>query len=147
VRHSTHTVASQPGRWLSTQLHNLVPDHHILIMPDYTIWCVVQDGPSSISFFSVKVATNEAVDSLKKAIRDDKKYTFDGVDPDRLKLYLVEISGFDEKPIDDQVNIIRDKLAEQSSELSPRTTLVSVFGDSVKKEMLIIVKPPPTPSK
>jgi hypothetical protein len=61
---------------------------------------VLGDDPCHI--FSVEIAVSKTVSTLKKAIKDEKKHTFDGIDPDLLDLWKVSnrVLLVDKVPID-----------------------------------------------
>lgn len=93
--------------------------------------------------FPVKIASTESVGTLKELIRDKKKYAFERVDADDLKLWKVSI------PVDDDFreNVNKAGLGDEAT-LSPVDGLTDVFsGPPTPKFLHIIVRSPPLTSE
>lgn len=83
-------------------------------MPDtHTIFCIIE-GDNRI--FPVKISSNEAVGSLKKAIKEEMPLTLSGIEAHSLTLYLVNVLE-EELNVEDEMNK-RPKALPVSSKLS-----------------------------
>jgi len=98
---------------------------------------VLGDDPNHV--FAVEISNAKTVSALKKAIKNEKKHTFQHVDADALVLWNVSV------PVDRSLeeNINNFFLANEES-LSPVHKLSKVFPDLPEEEHLhIVVKSPP----
>ena len=101
--------------------------------------CLVLEEDHS-HVFSVEISASKNVAALKKAIKKEKKHTFEHVDADALVLWTVSI------PADDTLEeeLSKLELVDEGS-LSPVNRLSKEFSGEPKEGYLhIIVKAPPT---
>jgi hypothetical protein len=112
----------------------------------YTIFCIIEGEDSA---FSVKIASHEPVDVLKKAIKIEKFKTLADIEADTLKLYHVSILMHDPQDMDMDIDYAAKAQEEMSRrqpplELrNPAKSLTRVFKDAPPKDTLhIIVRRP-----
>ncbi|KAG0305792.1 hypothetical protein BGZ99_001980 [Dissophora globulifera] len=104
-----------------------------------TLFCVLS-GELSSRAFSVKVATTDAVDDLRKAIIKKNPNAFERTDPDDLVLWHVSIPLMDDD--EDELPIMLDTLSEKKK-LGPAVDLSDVFKEGApRKTINIIVQQP-----
>ena len=93
--------------------------------------------------FPVKIASTESVGTLKKAIKDEKKHSFEHVDADSLDIFKVSI------PVDDDIDSTLKRFQPEHDpergvhHLSlPVKRLKGVFGDPIDEHIHVIVQCP-----
>ncbi|KAF9197144.1 hypothetical protein BGZ49_002584 [Haplosporangium sp. Z 27] len=110
----------------------------------HTLFCIVEGDSSP---FSVKIASNESVDELKKAIKAEKAVLFSDVDADNLTLWRVEIPLVplkDRKPIVLNDDDSATELDQQTTSLMslrfnrPRKQLALLFSDQPQHQQLVL---------
>jgi hypothetical protein len=69
-----------------TPATTILAANHMSDMLNINCW-VLGDDPQRV--FSVEIAKTKMVDSLKKAIKNEKKHAFDGIDADLFDLWKV----------------------------------------------------------
>jgi hypothetical protein len=82
----------------------------------YTILCIIE-GDTNV--FSVKIASNDIVDSLKEAIKTKKFKTLADIEADTLKLYHVEIPMYDPQNIDITIDYVAKAREEMNKSQPP----------------------------
>ena len=101
------------------------------------------DGEATSNAFSVKAATTDTVDDLKKAIKTEKAHRFDAVDADELTLWQVALPVV---PANKHKPILLGEI-ESPTELDPTDDVADVFkGTPLKKTIHVIVQLSARPS-
>ena len=112
-------------------------------MPQQKIFCVIPDNGA---VFSVKVASDDTVDDLKKAIKKEKSQMLANVDADTLTLYRVavaeSISGQKQERIKELKRLFQN--LNECTLLDDEEQRVSEFygRNSDGKRDYILVQPP-----
>jgi hypothetical protein len=99
--------------------------------------CLVR-GDGTDHVFTAEITNTKNVSALRKAIKEEKKHTFEHVDADSLVLWNVSI------PVNDdfQENVKKLDLRDEEA-LSPVEDLSRVFvGEPTRKKVHVIVKAP-----
>ncbi|KAF9178796.1 hypothetical protein BGZ50_007463 [Haplosporangium sp. Z 11] len=108
-------------------------------MADLKLFCIVDGKPTS-RIFSVKIASDETVDDLRKLIKTKYAVEFKDVDANDLTLWQVSIPVTED---DDELPIKLDALNEKKK-LEPIDDLSDVFVEKLPKDSIhIIVQRPP----
>ena len=112
--------------------------HHSL----YINCLVFGDGSSHL--FTIEIEDTKNVSALKKAIKDEKKHSFEHVDADSLDIFKVSI------PMDDDIDSTLKRFQPEHDpergvhHLSlPVKPLKGVFGDPIDEHIHVIVQHPP----
>ncbi|KAG0212245.1 hypothetical protein BGX28_006598 [Mortierella sp. GBA30] len=111
-----------------------------MIANQFTLFCLL-DGESTSNTFSVKAATSDTVDDLKKLIKAEKSNDFSDVDADKLTLWCVSIPVVPEN----KHNPVILNQIDSPTELSPTDDLSDVFHEMPPKKTIhiIVQRPPP----
>ncbi|KAG0247773.1 hypothetical protein BG011_000951, partial [Mortierella polycephala] len=104
-----------------------------------SLWCLVDGKPTSKAF-SVKIASDDTVDGLKKLIKAESAVEFKDVDANDLTLWRVSITVVAE---DKHIAILLNEI-DSKTELVPTDDLSDIFEDNrPKKTIHILVQRPP----
>ncbi|KAG0071922.1 hypothetical protein BGZ92_004149 [Podila epicladia] len=102
-----------------------------------SLFCLV-DGEAAP--FSIRIASSDTVDDLKKAIKTEKTNAFEGVDANNLILWSVSIPVSDDDDDDDEVPVYIDNIPKDGKKkLKATRELHGVFGDEAAKNMIHII--------
>ncbi|KAG1894527.1 uncharacterized protein F5891DRAFT_893524, partial [Suillus fuscotomentosus] len=103
--------------------------------------CIVF-GRNSRHIFPVDIERTQTVGHLRKAIKEEKKHAFSGVDADSLQLWKVDL------PVDDTIEHNLNNLTlDQTKSLSPVKKLQKVFSEIPEDESLhVVIRAPPAVS-
>jgi hypothetical protein len=100
---------------------------------------VLGDDPSHI--FTIEIQGTKNISALKKAIKEEKKHTFQHVDADALKLFKANL------PVDDGLDVkltrFRPEDKGDRSLSSALERLRDAFGDATDNHLHVIILPPP----
>ncbi|KAG0355130.1 hypothetical protein BGZ54_001285 [Gamsiella multidivaricata] len=108
------------------------------------LFCLV-DGEGTPNAFSVKIASTDTVDDLKKLIKAEKTNNFSDVDADQLTLWRVSIPDDDDDDDEDLPVLLDNTPAKDKKKLKATRELSDVFNENPAKRTIhiIVQRPPP----
>ena len=139
IRHLSHPVER-----LGAIFNDIKEPHiHVIVKRPYLrLLCYVKDDdPNDI--FEVKIGKDQSVAALKRAIKEEKKVTFQGVDADALEIFKVSVDADERLGATLHGVQLKDDPENGVRHLSrPVERLGTIFNDLNERHIHVIVKRP-----